>query len=165
MFQLTIIAPLLLVACASTAPTSPETPSPETPSPTTPGPALHSPGPAPAPTPPAPTPPAPGPMDPAGPEAIAEFLSGKRFRLVGGSDWVDFRADGTLAAMQGGELLEARWAATMDRLSLSDVRVMTHSSWVRAADRAQALGWLDGKLNVSIDGANYRTFGGAHPIY
>lgn len=155
MFQLTIIAPLLLIACASTTPTNPAATGPATA-----GPALHSPGPGPA-----PTPPAPGPMEPAGPDAMAEFLSGQRFRLVGGSDWFDFRTDGTLTAMQDGELLEARWIATMERLSLSDVRVMTHSSWVPAADRSQALGWLDGKLNVSIDGANYRTFGGAHPIY
>lgn len=102
------------------------------------------------------TSPAPGTVLPGDPDAMQRFLAGRRFTRVGGDDTYAFATDGCLEARLKGVDLRARWTATMDTLTLVHVEHRTGEAWVAGPVQTHALGWMDGKLNVAIDGVNYR---------
>jgi len=101
-------------------------------------------------------PPAPGALAPQGVDALQRFLSGRRFTRVGGGDEFAFANDGRLEARLQGVELRARFIATLDTLTLTQVERRVGDAWVPAPAQTHALGWMDGKLNVAIDGENYR---------
>ena len=90
------------------------------------------------------------------------FLSGRRFDLVRGESHLRFDADGGLGGSLDGTSLRGSWSATMTLLRLTELELLEDGSWERAEDRELPIRWLDGKLNVSIDGQNYRDFSWSH---
>lgn len=93
---------------------------------------------------------------------MAGFLSGRRFDLVRGDSHLRFDADGGLGGTLNGVPLRGSWSATMTLLRLMELELLVDGSWERAEDRELPIRWLDGKLNVSIDGQNYRDFSWSH---
>ena len=94
-------------------------------------------------------PPGPTPLESA--DQMTGFLSGARFQRVGdpGQYW-SFDADGTFEAVVAGERSSGEWSAGMDRLRLTALAD-------GGPDRELPLRWLDGKLNIEIDGLQYRS--------
>lgn len=99
---------------------------------------------------------APGAIPPQGADAMARFLGGRRFTQVAGTDECTFGADGRLEARLQGVELRARWTATTDTLTLTQLERRAGETWIAAPDQRHTLGWLDGKLNVALDGQNFR---------
>ena len=93
------------------------------------------------------------------------YLADRRWRLVGrdADRWFRFSSDGTFSAGGRGiaEVLElesdgevsGRWDADTTTLHLTEIRVGGSGD---AVSRTVALGWVDGKLNISIGGEQYR---------
>ncbi|MCA8941999.1 MAG: hypothetical protein KDB80_05505 [Planctomycetes bacterium] len=101
----------------------------------------------------------PGPVELTSDAQMCGFLAAGRLSKVGPSDerardWFEFQADGSFTAMADGDALAGRWIATETELRLADL-----STGVE--DRTLPLRWLDGKINVEIDGVQYRRYGPA----
>ncbi|GEM_PF-2185915 len=80
------------------------------------------------------------------------FLSSSNFYLVGDdTDWWAFDDMNGFRAHVEGLDLAGVWSATVDELQLSELGT--------APDRVLLLRWLDGKLNIEIDGRQYRRRG------
>lgn len=94
------------------------------------------------------TPPPPGPVTLSGEAHMREFLSDARFTaLRDDPDWWTFHSDGTYEAHWDGGEIAGTWIATTDTLTIT----------LRGdEDRTLPLRWLDGKLNIEIDGKQYR---------
>ena len=100
--------------------------------------------------------PAPGPVPLASSQQMQGFLSSGRLRRVGPAEererhWWDFHRDGTFTAQSDDGELAGRWTASMTELRLTGLGGETQ-------DRTLPLRWLDGKLSIEIDGAQYRRY-------
>jgi hypothetical protein len=92
------------------------------------------------------------------------FLSGNRFDAIGirerGDSWWLFRNNGTFEARHGRTHLRGRWAASINELSLTTLELATDGGRSQAMpDRKCRLEWQDGKMNINIDGRQYRNYG------
>ena len=93
------------------------------------------------------------------------FLSDNRFDAVGtqerGDSWWFFKDDGSFEARHDGTHLRGRWAASITELSLTALELATDGGRAQAVpDRKCRLEWQDGKMNINIDGRQYRNYGG-----
>ncbi|MEM7163892.1 MAG: hypothetical protein AAF581_00425 [Planctomycetota bacterium] len=108
-------------------------------------------------------PPPPGPTPLRSDAQMAGFLSSHQFTTFGPqaeSRWWKFREDGTFTAdlgrgAAGGEL-SGHWSATKTQLHLTQLRRVGAGD---VPDRSLPLLWLDGKINLEIDGVRYRRGG------
>lgn len=111
--------------------------------------------------------PAPGPVPLRGDAHMREYLADVEWRLVGHGQnrWLRFAADGSFEAGGNGigQLLglpddtgpvSGHWEADASSLKLSEFRIGDIPS--DAPLKTLALGWVDGKLNISIAGQQYR---------
>ncbi len=103
--------------------------------------------------------PTPGPIALTSDGQMQAFLSDNSFERVGESaDYWTFDADGSFEARVGGESLRGSWTADRHDLHLRDLTSGDREPGAAALpDRTSSLGWLDGKLNIEIDGVQYRS--------
>jgi hypothetical protein len=89
-----------------------------------------------------------------------EFLVSATFASVGDrSDSWTFHKDGTFEATLAGQVLQGEWAASKTTLELTGLRpVNAVGSVADLPERTLQLGWQDGKLNINIDGKQYRKY-------
>lgn len=90
--------------------------------------------------------------------ALTDFLAGKTFVSIPGRDdrWT-FHADGTYVADIGRRVTTGEWVVTATELHLTDRTVSRdHTMPARAPARVVPFRSLDGKLNVEIDGRQFR---------
>jgi hypothetical protein len=108
--------------------------------------------------------PTPGPVPLENARGMTAFLTSGRFDAVGtqdrGDTWWHFRNDGSFEAQQAAIRLKGRWKASMTELHLSKLSVSTEGKPASVApDQTRRLEWQDGKLNINIDGRQYRLYG------
>lgn len=121
----------------------------------------RSPDPAPADVPAAedePTAPPPGPTPIESPAEVAEFLTGKTFRSIPGrKDHWEFMETGVFKARLGRAVWVGRWDVGALGLKLTKrTRSLLGAMPARQPDAVVPLRMLDGKLNIEIDGRQYR---------
>lgn len=103
--------------------------------------------------------PPPGPTPLRSDGQMVAFLVGGAFHGVGAerSDHVwKFREDGSFTAAFGAEQWTGQWRADRQRLLLSEQTRALGGVEAAAPDRELPLLWLDGKINLEIDGIRYR---------
>lgn len=108
----------------------------------------------------------PGPVELRSADHMREFLCSGRFSAVGSdatrrTSWWEFRENGTFAARLEASHLSGSWTANETELNLTELEVRTgpDGELTEPADRRLRLQWVDGKLNIEIDGVQYRKYG------
>ncbi len=102
---------------------------------------------------------APGPVALESDEHMESFLAGGTFRSIPGrKDAWAFGEDRTFEARYGDDVWTGRWRATGAHLHLTELRIApAGAAPVAVSDRTLPLRWLDGKLNIEIDGRQFRS--------
>jgi hypothetical protein len=101
----------------------------------------------------------PGPLPLESDAQMRSFLAGGTFLSIPErEDSWRFGEDGRFEARYGAEVWTGRWRASRTQLFLSDLAIARDGADPEAvADRTLDLVWLDGKLNIEIEGRQFRS--------
>ena len=104
--------------------------------------------------------PIPGPVELKSEQHMRDFLVSGRFSGVHDrEDWWEFHEDGTFQAQLVGEKLFGNWSASTTGLDLTKLKTAgTGGLMMDIPDRNLKLDWQDGKLNINIEGKQYRKY-------